>query len=250
MKSTRQIVHLTFDLDWACDEVIAHTLNILEEEDVPATLFVTHDTPLLKRMRANPKLELGAHPNFIPLHLGNCDISEFQAYTRHVLEEYRQLLPEATTLRSHGLTQNTRLMDLIGEMGYTRESNLLITLSSGMNLRPFYHWNGLMRVPYFWEDDIHCVEIERKFWDNSWDVAPFLDNTCLKVFDFHPIHVFLNTESLNRYEKARPHFHNPDILRQLANKGSRGDEHFLRDLICETRKRGYSFGLMRDIYPD
>ena len=34
----------------------------------------------------------------------------------------------------------------------------------------------------------------------------------MKVFDFHPIHVFLNTESLNRYERARPFFQNPKEL--------------------------------------
>ena len=34
----------------------------------------------------------------------------------------------------------------------------------------------------------------------------------LKVFDFHPIHIFLNTESLERYERTRPIHHNPKEL--------------------------------------
>lgn len=34
----------------------------------------------------------------------------------------------------------------------------------------------------------------------------------LKVFDFHPIHVFLNTESLDRYERTRPLHQNPKEL--------------------------------------
>jgi len=34
----------------------------------------------------------------------------------------------------------------------------------------------------------------------------------LKVLDFHPIHVFLNTESLDRYERTRPLHHNPKEL--------------------------------------
>jgi len=57
-------IYLTFDLDWACDCVIEDTLLLLEHENVPATIFVTHDTPLLKRMRENPNIELGVHPNF------------------------------------------------------------------------------------------------------------------------------------------------------------------------------------------
>lgn len=249
MKSTRKIVYLTFDIDWACDEVIAHTLDFLERENVPATIFVTHDTPLLARMRANPNLELGVHPNFIPLDLGNSDISQFLDYARHLLDGYKKLVPEATTIRSHGLTQNSRLLDLMEEMGYTRESNLLITLSSGMNLRAFYHWNGIMRVPYFWEDDIHCVEIQRKYWD-GWDTEPFLENTCLKVFDFHPIHLYLNTDDLDRYERARPYFSDPKKLKEIANRDGRGDYHFIQELVENSRKKGYSFGVLRDIYPD
>ncbi len=249
MKSTRKIVYLTFDLDWACDAVIAATLDILEREELPATIFVTHGTPLLARMRKNPRLELGVHPNFIPPNLGNTDVSLFLDYAKGLMQNYKQLVPEATTLRAHGLTQNSRLLDLMAEMGYTRESNLLITLSSGMNLRAFYHWNGIMRVPYFWEDDIHCVEIERKVW-HGWDVQPFLDNTCLKVFDFHPIHVFLNTENLARYEGARPHFKNPEVLAALANTEIRGDRDFLLDLVQTARQMDYGFGLLRDIYPD
>ena len=249
MKSTRKIIYLTFDIDWACDEVIAKTLDILEREDIPATLFITHDTPLLARMRQNEKLELGAHPNFIPLDLGNCDVSHFLDYAQGILQQYKDLVPEATTVRAHGLTQNSRLLDLMAEMGYTRESNLLITLSSGMNLRAFYHWNGIMRVPYFWEDDIHCVEMERKYWD-SWDAEPFLDNSCLKVFDFHPIHIFLNTETLDRYEKARPYFQQPEKLRAMENKEVPGDHDFFLNLIRGAKERGYTFGLLRDIHPD
>ncbi len=249
MKSTRQTVYLTFDVDWAHDEVIAHMLDIIEKEKVPATIFVTHDTPLLARMRANPNIELGAHPNFIPLQLGNSDVSLFQDYAKEILQTYRDLLPEATTIRSHGLVQSTRLLDLMTDMGFLRESNLLITLQSGMNLRAFYHWTGILRVPYFWEDDIHCAEMERKYWD-SWDVDPFLDNSCLKVFDFHPIHLYLNTDTMERYEKARPHFHCPEKLREIQNKSDKGDRDFLYDLIKGAKDRGYNFDLLRNIYPD
>src|ERR1044072_8120400 len=60
---------LTFDLDWASDEVLARTIDHVEAADVDATWFVTHETPLLERLRANPKFELGIHPNFNPLLL-------------------------------------------------------------------------------------------------------------------------------------------------------------------------------------
>lgn len=58
---------LTIDLDWAIDAAIAMCLDLIEAAGVAATVFVTHDTPLLARMRNNPRIELGLHPDFNPL---------------------------------------------------------------------------------------------------------------------------------------------------------------------------------------
>ena len=58
---------LTFDVDWCSDEVLSYTLDIVEKYDINSTFFITHQTALLDRMRENPKIELGIHPNFNPL---------------------------------------------------------------------------------------------------------------------------------------------------------------------------------------
>jgi hypothetical protein len=55
---------LTLDIDWAHDEILAKTIDLLDRSGVQATWFVTHDTPLLERLCANPNYELGIHPNF------------------------------------------------------------------------------------------------------------------------------------------------------------------------------------------
>ena len=57
-------IFLTFDIDWCSDEVLSFTLDIIEKNNIKATFFVTHETLLLERMRDNPKIELGIHPNF------------------------------------------------------------------------------------------------------------------------------------------------------------------------------------------
>lgn len=111
-------IYLTFDIDWARDEVIAFLLDLLEEVDVPATIFVTHDTPLLERMRHNPNIELGGHPNFIPLVEEDYDVKDFLTWARERILYYKELVPEATSIRVHGLTQNSRLLDLFAELGY------------------------------------------------------------------------------------------------------------------------------------
>jgi hypothetical protein len=61
----------------------------------------------------------------------------------------------------------------------------------------------LVRIPYFWEDDVEMFE-ERPIWTGD---DERLDVPGLRVFDFHPVHVALNTERFDRYDalrKARP----------------------------------------------
>lgn len=64
MTKLENTVFFTFDIDWACDEVLSDTIDIIEAAGVSATFFVTHQTTLLERLRANSAIELGVHPNF------------------------------------------------------------------------------------------------------------------------------------------------------------------------------------------
>ena len=57
----------------------------------------------------------------------------------------------------------------------------------------------------------------------------------LKVFDFHPIHVFLNTESLERYERTRALHHNPKELIKHRYEGY-GTRNRLIELLELAKK--------------
>lgn len=47
---------LTFDIDWASDEIIQDTLDILKENEVKATFFITHESELfIKSLRKRLK---------------------------------------------------------------------------------------------------------------------------------------------------------------------------------------------------
>ena len=95
-------------------------------------------------------------------------------------------------------------------------------------MKPIKFWKkDLTRIPYLWEDDVHFIHK-----DNS-DVNHYLKFKGLKVFDFHPIHVFLNTEDLSRYNEARPHLQNHSELANYVNKNSFGTRTFLENLIKE-----------------
>jgi peptidoglycan/xylan/chitin deacetylase (PgdA/CDA1 family) len=47
-------VFLTFDVDWAHDDFLTDVIDLVEQYGIPATWFITHETPLNRRLRENP----------------------------------------------------------------------------------------------------------------------------------------------------------------------------------------------------
>jgi hypothetical protein len=215
-------IFLTLDIDWAHDTVIAHAIDIVEAADVAATWFVTHETPMLERLRANPKFELGIHPNFNFLLGGD---PRSGANADEIVDGIMAIVPEAKSVRSHSLVQSSRLLDLFSSRGLTHDANKLIPEQSGIELKPWIEWSGMTRVPYSWEDD---------FWCDSRSTTPMADLLArpgIRGFDFHPIHIFLNTEAMERYESVRPHFGAPERLAEARCPG-RGTATMLSELLA------------------
>lgn len=212
--SWEKSLFLTFDIDWACDEVLANTIDLVENADVVATWFVTHNTPLLKRLRANPKFELGIHPNFNFLLSSD---TQNGGSVEEVIDQLLAIVPEAKSVRSHSMAQSSNILQIFSDKGLTHDANHFIPEQARIELKPWQLWNGLIKVPYFWEDDLACI-----YFKNT-PIQDLTKRSGLKVFDFHPIHVFLNTESLARYERTREIHRDPETLRKhrYAGKGTR-----------------------------
>jgi len=192
---------ITIDIDWAHDDILSDTINLLEKFSVPVTWFVTHDTPLLDRLRSNPNFELGIHPNF-----NNRLHEDDDRSVNMILDELMSIVPNAKSVRSHSLVQSSRLLEIFKDYGIQFECNTIIPFQSQLKLLPWMLWNGVLKVPHFWEDDVACLYSQME------SVLPLLKCKGLKVFAFHPIHIFLNTEDLDRYEKSREFHHDVDRL--------------------------------------
>ena len=214
-------IFLTFDVDWCSDDVLSYTLDILEKHNTKATIFMTNNTPLINRIRANKNIELGLHPNFNNLLRGDF---KYGKSIDDVLSYYKKIVPEAISVRSHSMTQNTHILDSFEKFNFIFECNTFIPFSSNVALKPYKHWTKkLIKTPFFWEDDIHCI------YEWKWDVNLFLKNKGLKIFNFHPIHVFLNSENLTKYEASKKVSSHSELI-NLKNKRY-GTESFLYDLI-------------------
>jgi hypothetical protein len=203
METWHDKVFLTIDIDWAHDEILEDTIQLVEETGVCATWFITHETSDLEFLRGNPRFELGIHPNFNPLLLGDKSLGKS---ADEVVSRLLEIVPEAKSVRSHSMAQSSVLLNLFSEKGLTHDCNHYIPQQSQIVLKPWHLWNGLIRVPYFWEDDLSCI------YEDTFDASSLLSRQGLRVFDFHPIHLFLNTNNLEQYEETRSFHQNPNEL--------------------------------------
>ncbi len=184
-------IFITFDMEWAEDEVLDFTLNLIESYKISCTFLVTHKTELLKKMEENSLIELGIHPNFNFLLNGDF---RYGKDVKEVISYYKKIVPNALSVRSHCLTESTIILNIFHSLGLIYDLNTFIPFSSGITLKPFNYFTGsLIKVPHFWEDDVHVL----LNW--PYDVEKYINYPGLKVFDFHPVHIYLNTSNINEY---------------------------------------------------
>ena len=221
INSWRNKVFLTFDIDWAHDDIISDSFNLIKDFNVSSTWFVTHETQILAKLSNEPTIELGIHPNFNPLLNGNSEKDSTE-----VIKKSLDLVPGAVSIRSHSLTQNERLIDQFRHFGLTHVSNNFIPFGCGINIKPFFVWDKMIIVPHCWQDNV-SLKMDLGFPQ----ATDFTTGLC--IFDFHPIHVFLNTESLDRYERTRSFHQNPEELIK-----HRFDGYGTRSRLLELLKMG------------
>lgn len=214
-------IFLTFDIDWAHDEILKDTIDLIENAGIAATWFVTHDTPVLTRLRENPAFELGIHPNFNFLLQGDTRNGH---NAKHIVQRIKKIVPEAKSVRSHSVTTGGVIMSAFAEVGLSHESNDNVPEHSNISLKPWLGSYGMVKVPYCWADKHSWMS------EQSSEFSSILNRIRLGVFDFHPIHIFLNTESMNRYEHTRPLHHKPKELIKHRFEGY-GTRNRLQDLL-------------------
>jgi hypothetical protein len=190
-------VALTIDIDWAPDFVIDYVADILVRQRVKATWFVTHASQAVDRLRDFPALfELGIHPNLLPG-------SSHGDTPAAVLEYCMRRVPEARSMRTHALVQSTPFIrQVMTETPIERDVSLFLPYHQGLQPVEYRLGGGILwRVPYFWEDDFEMEQAEP-----CWDPARLIQPAApLAVFDFHPIHVFLNSATMAPYREMKMH---------------------------------------------
>ena len=219
---------LTFDIDWAPDYAILKCLDLLENANCKATFFATHDTIINNEIISRGH-NLGIHPNFLP---GSSQGTDVQS----IISECLKYAPEAWCMRTHSLVQSSPLLHEI----FTNFPQLKLDLSLLMHRSPFAHkikWDfdgvSFDRLLYNWEDDAQFSAFSR-------DEQPELFFGKLTVFDFHPIHVFLNSTDGSEYRKLKNEYASKplssldiNVVNKYVNTGI-GTQSYLKEVLAST----------------
>lgn len=232
---------LTLDLDWAADFMIDAVAQVLLDAGVKATFFVTHDSPAVRRLGEHPDLfELGIHPNFLPNSSHGKTIAE-------ILDFCMALVPNATAMRTHALVQSGHIF---GEV--LKRTPIQVDLSLLLPEMPHLQMielplppRPLLRLPYYWEDDVEAYRAHP-----VWILDKHITVSGLKIFDFHPVFIYLNTTDMTPYnemkqighladltpEQVAPFIHQGDgagtMFRQLVDYLSTNESLRVRDVVA------------------
>lgn len=171
---------ITIDIDWAKDKEIIKTSDVLIKNEVKSTWFVTHDSQAVQDLFDIGLFEFGLHPNFMA--------DSTQGKTIGGIMEYLMAIVKSNTMRTHRLYQYTNLFKFLCE-DYGIEVDVSIFLPETPNITPHTfntQKSSIVRVPYIWEDDLEQ-------WNGYKHITTYdkiFDTKGLKVFDFHPVHVY------------------------------------------------------------
>lgn len=231
-------IYMTFDMEWGNDTTLEFFYKLLKKYEVPATIFVTHETKWLHKFREDAEIELGIHPNFNKLLLGESNGGNY----KQVIDDLLKLVPEAVSYRSHSLTDSSMIIQYCVEKGLKNNLNTWYFPGRDTNVAP-YKRSGITMMPFIFEDDLWLLDSNRK------EIQYYLSSEFEgpRIFNFHPIQLYLNCESYDRYERAKQYNHEAEKLETYRNKTEWGIEHVFIELIKSAKEKGMEFGLIKEM---
>lgn len=202
------------DIDWAPEEAIQYCVDLLKKFNIKSTFFATHESSVLKGLVKDNDIEIGVHPNYFK-----------NKNFENVIDELLIFYPDAISVKAHGLFSSSNIVKLYQRKGFKTCSDVF--LPSHPNLEPVWRFgqDSILMVPYFWEDDNYFTNAL----DPDFEIDRFILIPGLKIFNFHPIHVFANTSTHQHYQDFKKYYKEPAELKK--RRSCKGTEDFFTNLL-------------------
>lgn len=216
---------LTFDSDWCPDWMLEEVLEILESRELAATFFLTNApaASLLERLDRAGRIQVGIHPNFFPENA----VARAEELLKSLLNE----VGPCTVCRTHGLFWWHGLGEILRKLGIRDDSSLS---APGHSLTEPLRVSGVNRYPISL-GDWSLLDSKGSIEDVLQSINSFGP---LRVLNFHPIHIALNTDSIDEWTRIKHvQREDPSRLRDLASQNARRQGFGLRDIFLSVIKQ-------------
>ena len=216
------MICISFDSDHMSNLRMVEFLDAFQIEG-NATFFCTQPYASLERTEH----EIAPHPTLIP-----------QTDWTAVLNKAREDFPYATGWRSHSCVFSHLIAEWLSKNAYNYVSVHDCFLQPkpvptkhawGVWQIPIYYMDNLdFSYHHFWKDDNH-----QKF--NPAIIENSLSNAGVYAYDFHPIHLLLNTPSVEYYMEIRDAFLAGEKIENLRWQGY-GTASFFNQLMASMKQ--------------
>ncbi len=227
----------TTDIEWAPDWAIRDLFELADQHGVPLTPFLTHRSQYLaRRLMEDDTADVGLHPNFLPGSTHGATVDEVIATTQ-------AFWPDAISFRSHCFYDETRMLRKMAEKGFRYDSNLFAFLQP--MLAPLRTVAGTVRLPVFWEDDVHSIA------GLPWEIGALraaLDGPGLKIVNVHPLRVALNVPDEGFAESHRRLGSAVHVDARAEAHPGKGARTFLEDLFAHATSGARHPVRLHDLY--
>jgi hypothetical protein len=227
----------TTDIEWSPDWAIRDLFELADQHGVPLVPFLTHRSAyLVQRLMDESTADVGLHPNFLPGSTHGTTVDEVIATTR-------AFWPDAVSFRSHCFYDDTRMLRRMAERGFHYDSNLFAFLQP--MLAPLRTVAGTVRLPVFWEDDVHSGA------SLPWEMGALraaFDGPGLKIVNVHPVRVALNVPDEAFAEAHRRLASAVDVDARAEAHPGKGTRTFIEELFAHATSGGRRPARLRDLY--
>ncbi len=182
---SKRNVYPTFDLDWANEQQINFLIDILGENEIKATFFLTHYSEAVQKIMDRKQLfEVGIHPNFLENSTHGKNFDE-------VMDYFKSWISSPIGVRAHGLYNTSRYFIEIMKKYPSIQYDVSTYLPYADNIKPYrfeYEGKSMYKIPFNWEDDLEFA-VEKPVWH----INRLLEKISgLIILNFHPVHIFYN----------------------------------------------------------
>ena len=231
--TSKKVAFITMDVDWASDEVLHWTYDWFFRNEIPITAFATHPSSILTKYSGNSLAEVAIHPNFSNSLEPDYKIKELVNY-----------YPQSIGSRSHRNIIGRNFTDALHKFNLKYDSSKLLWRARNLEVYPLY--NGMIDIPYIWEDGVHLELNESSTVD-----ATVFNHQGLKILNIHPVLFFLNHRSYTQLKSFTSKYSDltqvPFSSFVKAKYEGEGIGTFSQQLFLALKNEGYNFHLLRDI---